>query len=309
LNNSIGVVLLTLNAEKQLNKSLPPVINSPLNPKVLVIDSSSTDKTVEIAKGYGAEVVIISKEEFNHGATREKGRKLLKTDIVIFQTQDVYPLDESVVEKLIVPIKEGKAEISYGRQIPHDNAQLFESFPREFNYPSESNVRSIKNLQKYGFYTFFNSHSWAAYLNSALDKSGGIKPALTNEDYITTAKMLKDGFRIAYVAESIVKHSHKYNLIDQFKRYFDTGYIRAENKWLTEIAGQAEKLGGKFVKELLKKTIKEKPLMIPYVFLSSFVKWSGFRTGYLGLKLPRGLKKKLSEQNYYWDSVYYKIDQ
>lgn len=305
MKNSVGILLLTLNAEKHLHKSLPPIVNSPLNPKILVIDSSSKDKTVDIAKSYGVEVKIILRKEFNHGATREKGRKLLNTDIIVFQTQDAYPLDESMLEKLIAPIQEGKSEISYGRQLPHDNANLFESFPREFNYPPESNVRSIEDVKKYGVYTFFSSHSWAAYLNTALDKSGGIEPALTNEDYITSAKMLKDGFRIAYVSNSIVKHSHKYTLVQEFKRYFDNGYIRAERKWLTKLVGQAEKRGIELAKELLKKTIREKPLLVPYALLLTFVKWLGFRAGYMSLKLPRRLKKKLSEQSYFWDSIYY----
>lgn len=85
MNSSVGVLLLTLNAEKHLHESLLPVINSTLKPKVLVIDSGSQDKTAEIAKDLGAEVLVIRKNEFNHGATREKGRKLLNTDIVVFK--------------------------------------------------------------------------------------------------------------------------------------------------------------------------------------------------------------------------------
>ena len=303
---SVGVLLLTLNAEKHLQFSLAPVIRSPLKPKVLVIDSSSSDKTVEIAKSYGAEVIIIPKAEFNHGATREKGRKLLNTDIIVFQTQDAYPSDETMLKKLVAPIEEDKSQIAYGRQVPHDRSGLFESFPREFNYPPRSNIRSIEEVNKYGVYTFFNSHSWAAYLNSALDKAGGIEIMLSNEDYFTTAKMLNKGFKIAYVSESIVKHSHRYSLVQEFKRYFDTGYVRTEYKWVTDIVGQAEERGSKMVKELLKKTIKEKPLMLPYAVFSSILKWLGFRTGYFSGRLPIWMKKILSEQSYYWDSIYYK---
>jgi rhamnosyltransferase len=306
LKYSVGVVILTLNAEKHLHKSLPPVADSPLKPEVLVIDSSSYDKTIEIAKSYGADVLVIPKNEFNHGATREKGRKILNTDIVVFQTQDAYPLDETMLTKLIAPIEENKSQIAYGRQIPHDNRGLLESFPREFNYPPQSNIRSIEDVDKYGVYTFFNSHSWAAYLNSALDKSGGIETMLTNEDYFTTAKMLRDGFRIAYVSDSIVKHSHRYGLVQDFKRYFDTGYVRTEYRWVTDIVGQAEERGSRLVKQLLKKTAKEKPFMLPYALFSLFVKWLGYRTGYFGSRLPKWIKKQLSEQSYYWDSIYYK---
>lgn len=306
MNSSVGVLLLTLNAEKHLHESLLPVINSTLKPKVLVIDSGSQDKTAEIAKDLGAEVLVIRKNEFNHGATREKGRKLLNTDIVVFQTQDAYPLDETMLNKLVAPIEEGKSEIAYGRQIPHDNSGLFESFPREFNYPLMSNIRSIGDVQKFGVYTFFNSHSWAAYLNSALDKAGGVEIMLSNEDYFTTAKMLKEGFKIAYVSDSIVKHSHSYNLIQEFKRYFDTGYVRKVYPWVTDIVGQAEKRGSRLAGSLLKRTARENPFLLPYAVFSSLVKWLGYRTGYFGSGIPIWMKKKLSGQPYYWDSIYYK---
>lgn len=302
----MGVVLLTLNAEKYLSKSLRPLINSPLKPKVLIVDSSSTDKTVRIAEDYGAKVVVIPKTEFNHGATREKGRKILGTDIVVFQTQDAYPLDETMLSKLILPLEENKAEIAYGRQVPRDGSDIFEAFPREFNYPQQSNIRSINDIDKYGVYTFFNSHSWAAYLNSALDRCGGVEIMLTNEDYFTAAKLLKEGFKIAYVSDSIVKHSHNYSLIKEFKRYFDTGYVRSEYPWVTKLVGEAETRGGRLVKGLLEKTAKEKPWLLPYAVLSSLIKWAGYRIGYFGTGLPLWMKKILSEQSYYWDSVYYK---
>ncbi len=306
MNSSVGVLLLTLNAEKHLHESLLPVIDSSLKPKVLIIDSGSQDQTVEIAKNLGAEVLVIPKEEFNHGATRERGRKLLNTDIVVFQTQDAYPLDKTMLSKLVSPIQEGKSEIAYGRQIPHNNSGLFESFPREFNYPPTGNIRRIEDVQKYGVYTFFNSHSWAAYLNSALDKAGGVEIMLSNEDYFTTAKMLKEGFKIAYVSDSIVKHSHRYNLAQEFKRYFDTGYVRKAYPWVTDIVGQAEERGSKLVGALLKKTARENPFLLPYAVFSSFVKWLGYRIGYFGSGLPVWIKKKLSGQPYYWDSIYYK---
>jgi rhamnosyltransferase len=297
---------VTLNAEKHLSKSLLPVINSPLKPKVLVMDSSSNDNTVRLAKNFGAGVVVIPKSEFNHGATREKGRKILDTDIVVFQTQDAYPKDETMLGKLIRPIEENLSEIAYGRQVPHRGSKIFEAFPREFNYPAESNIRSIEDIDKFGVYTFFNSHSWAAYLNSALDKCGGVEIMLSNEDYFTAAKLLKEGFKISYVSESIVEHSHKYSLVREFKRYFDTGYVRSEYLWVTKLVGQAETRGSKLVKNLIEKVIKEKPWLLPYAIVSSMVKWAGYRAGYFGSNLPKWMKKLLSEQSYYWDSIYYK---
>ena len=100
-NNKFGVLLLTRNAEMHLQRCLGPIFDSPLKPKVLVIDTSSTDRTREIAQRMGAQIDIIKPLEFNHGATRERGRKLLGTEIVIMLTQDAYPVDAGMLGFLV----------------------------------------------------------------------------------------------------------------------------------------------------------------------------------------------------------------
>lgn len=225
---SIGVAVITHKAKNHLPLCLPPLLQSSLKPRVLVVNSSSHDGTVETALELGAETLVIPRPDFNHGSTREKARKHLDTDIVVMITPDAYALDTHVLERLVKPIIEGKASISYARQIPHDGADFFESFHREFNYPSESHIRGIEEIGRYGVYTFFCSNSCAAYSNKALDEIGGFHSTLLGEDTVAVAKLLRKGHKIAYTAEAIVKHSHRYTLMQEFKRTFDTGLARAE---------------------------------------------------------------------------------
>ncbi|VCW13919.1 hypothetical protein BANRA_01245 [Escherichia coli] len=45
-----------------------------------------------------------------------------------------------------------------------------------------------------------------------------------------TAKAILAGYKVAYVADAVVKHSHNYSPIDEFKRYFDIGvFMRMKN--------------------------------------------------------------------------------
>ena len=113
---------------------------------------NSSDRTVG-TKEYKCK--IATENNFNHGLTREKARKILNTDIVVFITQDAYIESQESINRLVKPIKEGKASITYGRQIPRKNSSIFEYFPVNFNYPELSNTRSIENLSKDGVYTFF----------------------------------------------------------------------------------------------------------------------------------------------------------
>ena len=304
---SIGIAIPTHNAHHHLKHCLPPVLASTIKPRILIIDSSSKDDTLKLAQQMGVETLVIPQKEFNHGATRELARKHLNTDIVVMMTQDAYPKSSDFLEYLVAPLLEGKVAVSYARQIPHKGADFFEAFPRQFNYPEKSHIRGIEDLDTYGSYTFFCSDSCAAWMNSALDEIGGFFPTLTSEDHFAAAKMLEKGYRIAYVAEAVVYHSHSYSLVEEFKRYFDTGYVRQVYKKDKELffhSHQDKKHGSKLVKAMLKELIKKKPFLLPYAILHIAAKYLGYKVGNIGPKLPLKIVRFLSGQSYYWSSKY-----
>ena len=303
-NNKFGVLLLTRNAEMHLQRCLGPIFDSPLKPKVLVIDTSSTDRTREIAQRMGAQIDIIKPLEFNHGATRERGRKLLGTEVVIMLTQDAYPVDAGMLGFLVQPLLAGEASVSYARQLPHQGAGLLEAFQREFNYPAASQIRGLADSKTYDVYTFFCSNSCAAWSNAALDQVGGFPAILSNEDYVTVARLLSRGHRIAYVAEAQVYHSHTYSLRQEFQRYFDTGYVRAENRWIRDLVGTDESRGLDFTVALLKHALPRQPWLLPGILALLLAKWLGYRCGFYGHGLPGKFFRWASGQKYYWHSNY-----
>lgn len=296
---SIGIVIPTLNAAHLLARCLKPIKNSSLNPRILVIDSSSADGTVEVAKLNGVEAIVISREAFNHGTTREMGRKYLGTDIVVMMTPDIIP-NEQTLSNLLEPILSGKAAVAYAKQLPHDGADFFEAFPREFNYPNESHIRGIEDMEKYGAYTFFCSDSCAAYLNRTMDEIGGFQEVLFGEDTIAVAHLLRKGYKIAYCADAAVKHSHGYNLKQEFHRYFDIGLSRRQNEALLTCDKSVSRRGASFVVSMLKRLAQEQPWLVPYGILQSFVKWMGYRLGHASIRAPTWFKRRLSSFPTYW---------
>ena len=302
----IALIIPTKNA----GKGFPSLIEKlrdqqlPLD-MITVFDSASQDDTDKQARNMGVRVVCVAPGDFNHGATREVARKMIDAEIVVFMTQDAIPIDNLLISKLVEPIIAGKASISYARQVSREGADIFEVFPRMFNYPLQSQIRGIDDADKYGVYTFFNSDSCAAYLNSALDDIGGFQSTLTSEDFFAAARLLQKGHKICYAAEAVVRHSHSYTLGEEFKRYFDTGYVRAENPWVQNIVGQAESRGMEYFRALLRELLLNSPWLIPYAVLNTFVKLAGYRAGFWSFNAPTWWKKLLSSQPYYWDSKYY----
>ncbi len=307
-SDRVQIIIPTLNAVKSIDgfaDNFRKIMSCGYD--VLVVDSSSSDDTVKVVKTSGAEVIIIPQADFNHGATRELARKQSKYDIVVFMTQDVEVVSTDFIRYLIEPLeKEEDIAVSYSRQVPFDGAKIFEAFPREFNYPSLSQIRSLADINEYGIYTFFCSNSCAAYRNSALDKIGGFDSSMNSEDYFAVAKLLDKGYKIAYVAESVVKHSHRYSLVEEFKRYFDVGYVRAQYPKVQRIVGHAESRGKVFAKELTMRLFNNNQIyLLPYAIVHTSIKWMGYRMGYYGHCLPITMKKKFSAQPRYWSSKYF----
>jgi rhamnosyltransferase len=216
-------------------------------------------------------------------------------------TQDAYLTSPDMLEKLIQPLVENQAAVSYGRQLPHQNAGFFGSFARAFNYPENGHIRSLKDVDHYGVYTFFCSNSCAAYLNSALDDVGGFPHVLFGEDTAVVAKLLHQNHSIAYVAEATVFHSHDYSLREEFSRHFDIGLARHSYQDLIKAGGKDSRRGAAYVKTLLKTLVKENPFQIPYAILQIAAKYCGYRLGQSCLNAPKWVKKSLSSQRYYWD--------
>lgn len=297
---SIGVVIITHKAKKHLPFLLPPLLASSLKPRILLVNSSSHDGTVELAKDFGVETYVCPRSEFNHGTTREKARKLMGGDIVVMMTPDAYLYSQDSLKQLVQPIIHQEAEATYARQIPHVGAKLFESFPREFNYPEQGHIRELKDREKWGITSIFCSNSCAAWKNSALDDVGGFEKVLMGEDALAAAKLLLKGYRIAYVAEAKVHHSHGYTLLEQFRRHFDIGLERRARKELYKIFGEDERKGREYVRVLCSTLIKKAPNLLPYALLETLTKWAGYRLGWASQNAPVQWKKMLSSQDFYW---------
>ena len=278
----IGIAIPTYRAERFLVRLLPLLQASTTAHKILVVDSSSEDDTVNVARRFGAQTIVIPKQKFNHGATRELARKKLQTDIVVMMTQDILPCGPELLPRLVAPIITGKAAVSYARQIPHDGANWFEAFSRSFNYSEQSELRSAQDVNRLGAYTFFCSDSCAAWSNAALNAIGGFATTVSLEDTIAAAQLLQRGYKIAYCADAVVKHSHSYSLRQEFVRYFITGYVRRKNRKLLCVGGGDEGRGVSFVTVMLQRLVKEKPWLVPYAIISSAVKLLGYRAGWFG---------------------------
>ena len=303
----IAVIIPTYNASKYLSKLFKILRQQTVNiNEIIIIDSSSTDNTVDIAKTYGAEIVIISKDEFDHGGTRTKAGKISKGDILIYLTQDALPYDEHTIENIVKPFQnDEKIGAAFGRQLPYPDATPFAKHLRLFNYPDKSYLRSIEDKEKYGLKACFCSNSFAAYRRAALEEIEWFKDNLIfGEDACAGAKLLLAGYKIAYMAEAKVYHSHNYTIVQELKRYFDLGVFHKSEHWLLEEFGRAEGEGKKYLKSELSFLFGQHKLyLLPEFIIRNGMKFLGYKLGKNFDKLPTSLTRYLSMNKNYWNTL------
>jgi rhamnosyltransferase len=307
----ISIIIPTFNPgvnfQHAFNKIAENLRELDMEYEIIVIDSGSIDGGVDFVQAKGAKLIRIKPSEFNHGGTRNMAAKIAKGSILVYMTQDAILARDNSIKELVEPlILDSNIGMSYGRQLPFENADFFGRFARTFNYPNKSMLKTIESKKKLGIKTIFVSNSFAAYNRDALLNSVDGFPShiIFGEDTYVAAKLVNKGYSIAYVASAQVYHSHNLSIMDEFHRFFDVGVLHGREHWILEQFSSPESEGSKFVIAQLKGILNSKKLyLIPEFFVRNFMKYIGYKLGLFETHLPLSLKKKLSMHKGYWNDI------
>lgn len=254
---TIDIICPLYNAEKfidKLHKSLLMQENVKIN-NIKYVLTESSDKTEDYLMMNRLNYVKLKKEEFTHSTARENAARESKADIIVFITQDVIIENKDWLEKLVSPIINKEAEACYSRQLTkYDN---IEKYTRECNYPDESKIKTKKDIKTLGLKTFFFSDASSAIDAKIFKKLNYYdeKEFMFNEDMYIAHKLITNGYRIKYCADSIVYHSHKFTIKQIYNRYKDSGEFFKQNLYMDNY-GTTDS-GAKLAKYVLKRIIQE----------------------------------------------------
>lgn len=300
---NIQVIIPVYKPDNKLIELLKKIKKQSINSiSLLIIDSGSNNEYMNEIQDIDCLVKKIDSKTFNHGGTRQMGADMFPDkDIYIYLTQDAILVDEYAISNIVKVFNDNNVGCAYGRQLPHEGANIFATHARLFNYKDKSYIYSIKDKEKYGMKTAFNSNSFAAYRRNALKDVGGFPTnTILSEDMYVTAKMLLKNWSVAYCAEAKVYHSHNYTIWQEFKRYFDIGVFHAREAWIRETFGKAEGEGKNFVVSEVKMLMKNNPLLLIEMVFRDGMKFLGYRLGIKEKYLPINIKKKISMTKSYW---------
>ena len=295
----VNIVIPTLNAQDYLEDLLPSLKTQSIQSYQIIVDSSSTDDSSEIATQHGVRILTIARNNFNHGKTRNFGIFHAKSEIVVLLTQDALLADEYCLENLVKPLQDPQIVASFGRQVPRPDALPTEKFTRLFNYPDTPAVKGLEDIPRLGIKTFFFSNVCSAIKTKEFKELGEFpENIIMFEDLIFAAKAILKGYKIAYVPDAKVWHSHNLSLIQQFRRYQDAGISLRNNAWIFEHT-KTNREGAEFLKQQIAYLSKNHQYQwIPCAIAESAFKFAGFWLGLHGVN-PRKKTVKISSTSNY----------
>ena len=261
-----------------LNNSLLKQENVNIN-KIQYILTKSKDNSEKILKENKLDYILIDKKEFSHSLTREKQALKSKANIIVFISQDIVIENTNYLYNLVNPIIKGEADACFSRQLTKFNN--IEKYTREANYPDKSIIKTKDDIEKLGLKTFFFSDASSSVNLKVFKKLNGYdgKKLPINEDMYFAYKLIMNGYKIKYCADSICYHSHDFKLKELYDRYKLTGRFFKENSYIDKYG--TNKSGGGLAKYILKRAIKDKNIKVLIRFIPDMA------ARYIGMKVGK----------------------
>jgi glycosyltransferase involved in cell wall biosynthesis len=171
--------------------------------ELIVVDSGSSDGTVEAAKNYGAKVFSIPPEEFNHGATRNYAADQTTGDLIVFTVQDAIPATEDLFYEMAKALlRDPKLAGVSVRQLPKSDADLYACWER-WNH----NRFHLESPQEQIFQLAGLDNVCSMVKRSIWEKIR-FKPTQYAEDLQFGLSCLREGYRISWLSHRSTIHSH-----------------------------------------------------------------------------------------------------
>jgi len=229
MSNTIDVYVFLYNGLKYIEQIRKEIDSQICSKKILLtyVVTETNDGSIEKLKEMNENFISVKKEEFSHSLTRQKALMSSTSDVAMVITQDCRLVNTDVVEKLTNCIND-EIKLAYIRQV--NKNFTVERYTRRINYPKKSMVKDISCLEKMGINTFFASDACSAYDVNYFKKIGGYgKDLPTNEDMYYAHKVITNGKKVKYCADTFVNHTHKFTLKQIKQRYFLIGKFFKEN--------------------------------------------------------------------------------
>ncbi len=215
--STVSAVVPVKDGERYLEELLDALAREGVD-ETLVIDSGSRDRSLQIARAAGVEVLEIRPQEFSHGHTRNLGAERTSGELICFLTQDATPCPGWLSAYREAFTLDERVGAAYGPHLPR--AGTSPMIARELtDFFSGFAPDGRPALQRAGEESFLSNVN-ACYARACWEEIR-FRDVAYAEDQAFGADMLDAGWTKIYHPGAAVLHAHDYGTVEFMRRYFD----------------------------------------------------------------------------------------
>jgi len=218
----LSIVIRTYNEAKYLGDLLGAIADQDVDQSkldIVLVDSGSTDGTLQIAQRFPVRILHIKKEEFSFGRSLNIGCAASMGEVLVFISGHCVPVSKDWLTALIAPLSKKGVVYSYGRQIGNGHSYYSECRIFEQYFPAKSNIPQD------GFYC---NNANSALLRAVWECNRFDEELTGLEDMHLAKSLIRGGHKIAYLADAAVFHIHS-ETWPQVKRRFEREAIALQH--------------------------------------------------------------------------------
>lgn len=290
----VTVFIPTYNGETYLEDLIQALIQQVVDFEfeIQVIDSGSTDQTLEIINRYEEiSLLQIPNVEFSHGRTRNLAAQIARGKYIAFLTQDAIPSSVHWLASLIHPLRSFEQVMGVvGKQTPRKNCPPYLKYDIQMVFERQGASSSISLFQlpqsrtlkqwEYDICTFYSDVNSATRVD-LLTGDIPLRDVDYSEDIYFAQDILSAGYIKAYSPDAEVIHSNDLTLRQVRKRLYD------ETTGLLKIGVELGKFGAfNLISVIVKKSLGDQKRILKdksYSF-SEKLKWSMLNPCYVSEK-------------------------
>jgi glycosyltransferase involved in cell wall biosynthesis len=212
--DTIGVVIRTLNEAELIGTCLETLARqtAPQALDILVVDSGSTDATLDIARAHGARIYEMSPDDFDYSKSLNVGIERVVGDLVVILSAHAIPTGDDWLAHMIAPFADPKVAGVACRQVPWENAPWREVGRLAREFPDTTHVYTTADGVLF-------SNAASCIRRSVWRQEPFTLPAA--EDLEWAQRVTGAGWSVVYQADTSVYHSHDETPREQARRLLD----------------------------------------------------------------------------------------
>lgn len=211
----VSIVIPTYNAGdrfKELLKRLTAQRNI-RHIEIVIVDSGSRNKTISIAKSYGAKIVEIAHEVFTHSYARNLGVENSTGSVIVMMTQDALPIGDDWLLHMISPIVDGRVAAVTPREQCPDDTELFYKLASKL----DAKFRGIAETDQINVLTKSDDEFSVRRKAALSDVACAVDASLIKkmkyrgkyaEDLELGIRLLRNGYQVLISHDLCVEHGH-----------------------------------------------------------------------------------------------------